>query len=190
MEVQRESVICSRCHSWWPIDNITLVWLLLMYFLPRHRHRRKRFGACLRSSVHAHTAVFHAAVRKGLIYAYLIGTATVLSLNLRNKGLGERLGFPPNPPPRQTGKPEWSCKRSWEIACMTSWWCFRAVIRKAWGSCYSCQACRLSFFLSVFKSKNSETLNLFSFKCYKPFRKQLSLGTCSLQKAPWRSAKM
>lgn len=134
MEVQRESVICSRCHSWWPIDNITLVWLLLMYFLPRHRHRRKRFGACLRSSVHAHTAVFHAAVRKGLIYAYLIGTATVLSLNLRNKGLGERLGFPPNPPPRQTGKPEWSCKRSWEIACMTSWWCFRAVIDQSYKS--------------------------------------------------------
>lgn len=48
------------------------------------------------------------------------------------------------------------------MACMMRGRFFGSVSRKAQDFCYSCQACRLSFFLSFFKSKNAETLKLFS----------------------------
>lgn len=79
MEIQRESVICSRCHScivcdqWVPKST----WLLCMYFLSA---TAPQDSACLRNNAQTHAAIFHATVRNKLIYADLLGMATVLTL--------------------------------------------------------------------------------------------------------------
>lgn len=144
-EVWRQSVICSRC------SGCIVVWLmgklvcLAPIVLSATTTLVSRF---LWEPVHTACCYILCYCKERDYLCWSDAMATVHNPNWKSKELGERLGFPPNPP-QANRQAEWSCKRTWEKACTMRGWFLRVGIRKARGSCCSCQACRLSFsFLS------------------------------------------
>jgi hypothetical protein len=62
----------------------------------------------------------------------LIEMATVPNPNLRNKELGKRLGFPPNPSQaNQQARTKLLKDLGNSISCMMRWWFFMFVTREA-----------------------------------------------------------